>query len=321
MLMYYYYGEENASEGNTPMEIFEKDWAVLVREYSEEGIQISESPRQELSNSVLEAVQDAYESSRHAGAEKARELFKGVLEKRKESLDQSLGSLVKDSEQAELQNADQRKKPLSHEARRKASRLGLNIDLLVEYLSVSFDQLAAVTGLSRSSVYKMARKERVPKSATLYQLGIGIGVHPVVLSADIETLRGLDTFVNPTPLEATSNPDTLKMTTSKMDDALYGDPNDDKDPGDWLTIVEEVTVNVVEYYESNGGVLGAVIGRHHGGNYGAFLAACVAHRMRREISHVDLGGFQFPSKFVWGRIKRRMRDAGVTVRNAPEKEV
>lgn len=300
-------------EDSTPKEMLEEDWTAFAKEYSQRGVQISKSPDKELSNGQVESIHDAYRTSRDAGEQRVREVLKGILEGRKKSIDQSLDSLEKAFEDAELRNASQRKKPLSEEAGRKASQLGSNIDLLKEYLSVTFEDLAAVSGLSRSSLHKIARKGRIPKITTLYKLGIGLGVHPEILRAGTDTLRGLDQLADVSYLQSSTGPEKLEDTTGEMDDVLYGDPDEGSDPGHWLTIVEDITVKIVEYYKSNGGILGAVIGRHHGGRYGAFLAAHAAHRMRKELTHEDLGGFRFPSQFIWGRIKRRLREGGAAV--------
>jgi transcriptional regulator with XRE-family HTH domain len=302
-------------DGSAPEEMLEKDWSALARKYSQAGIHISEFPGEELSGTQIDSIQEAYRSSRGAGEERVRKVLKGVLERRKKSIDQSLESLLNDLEDAEIQNADQRKKPLSEEANRNASRIGLNIDLLREYLSLTFEEMAAVTGLSRSSLNKITRQERMPKTTTLYQLGIGLGLAPVILLSGPKTLQGLDRIASPPALEASSKPNTLEITTDEMCDALYGNPDEGKDPGYWLDEVQSVSVKVADHYQSHGGILGAVIGRHHGGRYGAFLTAYVAHRMRNELRYGDLDGFRFPSEFVWGRIEWRMREAGTTMRS------
>ncbi|MCS4149266.1 helix-turn-helix domain-containing protein [Salinibacter ruber] len=301
---------------------FERDWARLAMRHSGGGIQISKSPRKELSGAEAEAIYEAYEVSRDAGQQRTREILKSILERRKESIDETLDSLVGEFEDAELRNADKRKKPLAKEAGRKAQHLGKNIDLLKEYLSVSFQDLADVTGLSRSSLHKIARKGRVPKITTLHQLAIGIGVPPVVLLADADSLRSLDRLVDlPAGLDHRLDAGKLKPTTDKMNDILHGDPKKgEKDPGDWLHDMVTTTGEIAEYFgeieryrASNAAILSAVIGRHHGGRYGAFLAAHVAEQMRPELEHGNLGGFSFPSAYLRGRIERHMREQGITL--------
>ncbi len=301
---------------------FEEDWARLAERYSGEGIQIGESPDEELSGAQMDAIQEAYEVGRDAGQQKTREILKSILERRKENINETLDSLVGEFEDAELRNADERKKPLSKEAGRKAQPLGRNIDLLKEYLSVTFQDLADVTGLSRSSLHKIARKGRVPKVTTLHQLAIGIGVPPVVLLADADSLRSLDRLVDlPAGLDHRLDGGKLRPTTDEMNDILHGDPEKgEKDPGDWLHDMVTTTGEIAEcfgeierYRASNAAILSAVIGRHHGGRYGAFLAAHVAEQMRPEFEHEDLGGFSFPSSYLRGRIQKHMREQGITL--------
>ncbi|MCS3675240.1 hypothetical protein [Salinibacter ruber] len=305
-----------------PTSDFEQDWTRLAKRYSQGGIQISEAPDEELSSGQVEAIQKAYELSRDAGEQKVREILKSILERRKESIDQTLDSLVGDFEDAELRNADERKKPLSREAKRKARQLGDNVDILKEYLSVSYQDLADVTGLSRSSLHKIGRMDRIPRITALYHLEIGIGVPQRLLLAETETLRSLDRLVElPHGLERRVGSDELKSTTDEMSEILYGDPEEgEKNPGDWLSDMVTVTGEVVKYYQEtkrsrapDAAILSAVIGRHHGGRYGAFLAAHVAEQMRPEIEHEDLGGFSFPSSYLRGRIERHMREQGITL--------
>lgn len=299
-----------------------KDWRELAERYSQEGIQISQSPHDELSSGQIEKILEAYERSQTAGKRKVREHIKGILERQKTSIDQTLDSLVEDFEDAELRNSDERTKPLSREAKRKAKQLGKNVDLLKEYLSVSFQKLAAVTGMSRSSLHKITRKGRVPKITTLYQIGIGMGVPPRILLADSETFRSLARLADLRGIGHKLDPEEQESTTGKMDDVLYGDPEKgDKDPGIWLDNMVEITGEVARHLEkskgyrgaSNATILSAVIGRHHQGEYGAFLAAHVAHQMHHELEYENLGGFSFPSEYLRGRIEKRMRETGITL--------
>lgn len=301
---------------------FERDWPVLAKRYSQGGIQISETPEEELSEGQAEAIKKAYESSRDAGQYKVREVIKSILERKKKSINQTLDSLVQDFEDAELRDASERRKPLSREAKRKAKRLGTNVELLKQFLSVSYQDLADVTGLSRSSLHKIGRMGRIPRITALYHLEIGIGVPQMILLAETETLRSLDRLAD-VPSGLQHKVDELESTTDEMGEILHGDPEKgEKDPGDWLSEMLAVAEEVVRYYQevvksrvSNGAIMSAVIGRHYGGRYGAFLAAHVAEQMRPELERENLGGFSFPSSYLRGKIEKYLqrRDEDITL--------
>lgn len=108
---------------------FEEDWARLAERYSQEGIPISQSPRDELSSGQIETILKTYEQNRIAGEQKARESLKSVLERRKESVHEMLDSLVDNPE----------------ETKQEADHLGEDDDLFKKYLGVGFQNLAAAT--------------------------------------------------------------------------------------------------------------------------------------------------------------------------------
>lgn len=297
---------------STTFEYLLQDWDRLIEEYPVEGVAISNDPTEALSASERQAIADAYEKDRTAGYARAAEAYSRLLHRRKAAAAEQADTLAHELGQWELRHAD-RREPLQDAAKRDAERFGQNLEVLHEYMGFRYDDLAQVTGISRSTVYKIARDRSTPTLSSVLQVATSFGLHVSVLLAGPEELTAWDRALGTVPLPLDLEERKLEATTEAMERRLRGDEGGEDDelyaPGPWLTDVEEAAREVARRCPSPGGVFGAVIGRHHGGEKGAYVGGYMGHRLRGAAEREDLEGFRFPGRYVEAQLKKKLNEA------------
>jgi len=289
------------------------DWQDLVQKHEVPGI--NTDPAEELSAEEIRGVNRAYERSGAAGRQRLLEAFRGLLQTRIDTFKESASEAAKLSSRAELENAEQRKGPLQALGEEKAETFGANLDLVYNFLEVTYDELSAVTGISRSTLHTFIREKPAPSLGSVYQVAVSLGVHPTVLLAGYPELENWEGMIDLELLPSEVKEKNLKCTTEPMGRLLHGEPSDEAEtlgeasgPSEWLGRVERAARKIAPYCPSPGGAIGAVIGRHHGGMKGAGIAAASAHGLRSAAQEPDLEGFRYPGPFVEHCLQMKLRD-------------
>lgn len=315
-----------------PSPQFVAAWQDLTGEFEAPGI--GPNPSEELPSSEVEQVNRAYEKSAAAGRERALKAFRDLLERRMDTFRETAEEAAEKSGRAELKNAEAREGPLKTAGARRASVFGRNLDLLYQYLGITYEELSAVTAISKSTLNAFIRERPSPALGSVFQVGTGLGVHPTVLLAGYPELEIWEEAADPASLASGSSLPSeiensrLRRTTEPMNRLLDGEAPDgeafdaeafdaeafDVDdlggangPAEWLRRVEDVAQKLAPYFPSPGGALGAVIGWHHGGLKGAGLAAAAGHRYRLAVEQRDLEGFRCPGPFIESCLRRKLR--------------
>lgn len=171
-------------------------------------------------------------------------------------------------------------------------------------MGLTYDELTDLTAISRSTVYKITTEYSKPTLKSIFQTTIAFGLHSSVLLSDYRSLQGWNEIITADPYPSVFD-ETLENTTERMNRTLRKEEDEDFDPALWLSKVEEAAQEMASYYPTPGGILGAVICRHHGGEKGAYLASRFGHEKRNEACRENLGGFTFPGRFVEQRLKQK----------------
>lgn len=287
------------------------DWQDLIQMYDVAGIDTD--PAEELSPDELRQVSRAYEKSGAAGRERALDAFRNLLKSRIGRLEETVGEVAKRSTQAELENAEARKGPLQRVSAEEAEVFGENLDLVYQYLEITYDELSSVTGISRSTLHTFIRERPAASLGSVYQVAISLGLHPTVLLAGYPELESWKEIADLKALPSEVKDERLKQTTGPMGRLLRGSSEEDSsgeeaNPSEWLSRANRAARTLAPYCPSPGGALGAVIGRHHGGMKGAGIAAVVAHAHRSSVEKPDLEGFRYPGPFVEHNLRFKLRD-------------
>jgi transcriptional regulator with XRE-family HTH domain len=289
------------------------DWQDLVQKHEVPGIDTD--PAEELSAEEIRGVNRAYERSGAAGRQRLLEAFRGHLQTRIDTFKKSASEAAKLSSRAELENAEQRKGPLQALGEEKAEMFGANLDLVYNFLEVTYDELSAVTGISRSTLHTFIREKPAPSLGSVYQVAVSLGVHPTVLLAGYPELKSWDGMVDQTALPSEIREKSLQRTTGPMGKLLRAEVPTEAEaavekggPAEWLSRAEWAARRIAPYCPSPGGAIGAVIGRHHGGMKGAGIAAALAHGLRSAAQEPNLEGFRYPGPFVEHCLQLKLRD-------------
>jgi transcriptional regulator with XRE-family HTH domain len=283
------------------------DWQDLLQMYDVAGIDTD--PAEELSPEELRQVNRVYEQGRAAGRERALDAFRTLLKGRIDRLEETAEEVAEHSTRAELENAEARKGPLQRVATEKAEVFGENLDLVYQYLRMTYDELSSVTGISRSTLHTFIRERPAASLGSVYQVAVSLGLHPSVLLAGYQELESFESVADLRALPSEVKEESLGRTTEEMGRLLREDPaGETGDPAEWLSRAERAARKLAPYCPSPGGALGAVIGRHHGGMKGASVAAVVAHAHRSAVEQPDLEGFRYPGPFVEYSLRSKLRN-------------
>jgi len=287
------------------------DWNDLIQMHDAPGI--GPDPSAELPSEEVEQVRRVYERSAAAGRQRLLEAFRGLLKDRIDALEETAEEAAELSGRAELENAEARKGPLQNAGAEKAAVFGKNLDLIYQYLGITYDELSAVTGISRSTLNTFIRERPAPSLGSVMQVSVSLGLHPTVLLAGYPELESWEGMVDLEMAGLGALPSgvkekSLENTSETMGRILHEDPPPEEgNPADWLRRVEDAAKKIAPYCPSPGGALGAVIGRHYGGMKGAGIAAVVAHAHRSAVEKPDLEGFRYPGPFVEHNLRLKLR--------------
>jgi transcriptional regulator with XRE-family HTH domain len=283
------------------------DWQDLIDTHDAPGV--GPDPSEELSSEEIEEVRRAYERSAAAGRQRLLEAFRALLQDRIDALEETAEKAAELSGRAELENAEARKGPLRAIGAERAAVFGKNLDHIYQYLGMTYDELSAVTGISRSTLHTFVRERPAPSLGSVMQVSVSLGLHPTVLLAGYPELKSWEQVADLTVLSSELREESLENTTETMDRMLHEDPPPEEgNPADWLRRVEDAAKEIAPYCPSPGGALGAAVGRHHGGLKGAGIAAAVAHSHRSAIEEPNLEGFRYPGPFVEQCLRSKLRD-------------
>ena len=289
------------------------DWQDLVQRRSVPGI--GSDPEEELSTEEIEHVNRAYKQSGAAGRQRLLEAFRGLLQSRIDALEETAIEAAELSGRAELENAEERKGPLQAVGEEKAEVFGANLELVYQYLGMTYDELSAVTGISRSTLHTFIKERPAPSLGSVYQVAVSLGVHPTVLMAGYPELKSWGGMTDLRVLPSEVKEESLQPTTEPMWKLLNAEVPTEEDavvekegPAEWLLRVERAAEKIGPYCPSPGGAIGAVIGRHHGGMKGAGIAAALAHSLRSAIERENLEGFRYPGPFVEHCLRSKLQD-------------
>jgi len=284
----------------------EKHWNDLRNRYSGSGITISKKIEDEVSKRKLSTLRSKYQQDKNAGLQALRDVVEDLLQKRQEHAAKLVEKLVNETADAELRNAGSRKVPLKEKAVDRAQALATNLDIVQEFCAVSYEEMAALTGISKSALYKMIKGISIPNVSTLHQVAIAVGVPIPILLFEFEDIKACEDLVGDRITDLKTGKLDLKSTADQMMAALEDDPDVKGDPGTWMVELEEVANEVSKYYDHQGAILASAIGRHHGGVKGAWICARMAKDLAPTVTYDDLGGFVFPSEYLKRKIGMRL---------------
>lgn len=299
-------GSSNSDRSVDLKETLPEDWNTILEKYDAPGVAISDDPFEELPDDVLADLNEAYQEDPAAGAQRAIEAYRALLKRRRQAIGAAVEEISLDSGRVEMNMADRRKPPLREAATDDSEIFGRNLQLIAEYMNLTYDELTDLTGISRSTVYKIATEYSRPTLKSVLQASVAFGLHVSVLLADFQTIEGWEKAGVGGPCPHSFDED-LEETFDQMNEMLLEEESPNFDPAGWLTDVEDAASEMARYCDSPGGILGAVIGRHHGGERGAYLASSVGHKMQAASGAREVGGFEFPGRFVRMRLKQKLR--------------
>lgn len=282
-------------------ETFESDWAMVVSESTNGTLQISTSPRDALSSEKFEDVLDTYMSNgAYAGEERARKVFREIISDKLQETKSLLSKIQKQSRNAELEQSEKRCEALFNKVECESGVFAENMISIKLVLDMTYEEISKLVGISHSSIHKAVTIKRIPKITSLDCYAIGMGVPPVMLRADFDTLRCFRNMIGDIELLDEWKDVEFKKVTSKMEKLR------EENVEEWLSTVGEAVRMIEDTFDSNGAYLGAIIGRHHGHELGGLIGAYAGRKMSEQYACENVGGFSFPSKHIKWKIEQRL---------------
>lgn len=295
---------------STPSSPFLNDWQDLKTSHQIPDCEISDDPAEELPPETIESINEEYEQHVEIGTLRATDEFQKLLQSRREALEEKVEEIGWENGKLDLEElSDKRNDTLSNFGDEEAERFGWHLTILYEYMGISYDQLAQVTGISRSTVYKIMSRRNLPGLPSIIRISASLGLHKSLLLADFETVEIWNELLR-FPSGVGMSDIELERTTEEMQTMLFGEESDEGfDPAQWLTEVEEAATEVSQHFSSPGGVLGGVIGRHHGGRKGAYICGYYGHKLRKAVRKPDSDSesLPFPSRFVKAVLRHKLQ--------------